>query len=121
MKTLAVHAHLLSLADESGTACPDLWRHDLGDGSLTYSFAGSPNRFTWDAAAIAEMPQPPAALTSSARQLLDRWQAVRTMLDHGSFADPDEVLVDHAADEMTLFWSDPKLAVIFGGSTGQAS
>lgn len=83
MDTIAVHAGLLSLTEREGAVAPSLWTHDLAGPSLTYQFAGSDNTFTWNADALASMP--------------DRFDY--------------QVLVDHDADRMTLLWSEPKVAL----------
>ncbi|MEA2170001.1 MAG: hypothetical protein QOF76_3301 [Solirubrobacteraceae bacterium] len=118
MHTIAVHANLLSLAERDDTVSPGRWFHDLADGSLTYQFSGSPNTFTWQAPAIASMARTLDAesLTPKARELLERWEAVCTMLDQAERVDPDRVLVDHEADEMTLIWDDPKRVLVVGGA-----
>lgn len=116
MRTIAAHAHVLALTERDGGTPPDQWCHDLTDGSLSWRFSSGANTYTWDAVAIEAFPveQDGEFASARARELLERWGAIRAMLDHLDRGDPDRLYVDHIKDEMTLVWEASKLIVVIG-------
>lgn len=50
--------------------------------------------------------------TETGRALLARWAKAREMLDRLDRREPDQILVDHATDEMTILRQQEKLAVV---------
>jgi hypothetical protein len=119
MDSITAHASVLSLMASGAATPPDQWRHDGRDGSLTCRYDGSPNTFTWDAAAVAELAARAGddeVLSADASQLLERWRSVELLLAADELPSPDYFSVDHAGDEFTLVWEDRKLVVVIGGN-----